>query len=76
MNRWTIGWNLLLWGLGIAALSFAPALLLTVLPPAWGDNLLGTIAILISLSITPLAVIIASAGAILLLVSAVFRGRS
>lgn len=75
--------NLMVWGRGLllggmlgALLSAAPVILLSVLPPAFGDGFLGIIAILLSLSVTPLALVVASVGAILLLVAVVRRGRT
>ncbi len=70
------GRGLLIWGVIAALLSGTPALLLSQLPPIYGDGFVGLLAALMSLTVTPLAVAIASVGAILLLVAAVRRGRS
>lgn len=69
------GRGLLIWGVIAALLSGAPAVLLSQLPPIYGDGFLGLLAALLSLTVTPLAVVIASVGAILLLVAVVRRGR-
>jgi len=70
------GRGLLIWGVIAALVSGAPALLLSQLPPIYGDGFVGLLAALMSLTVTPLAAVIASVGAILLLVAAVRRGRS
>jgi hypothetical protein len=70
------GRGLLVWGAIAALLSGAPAVLLAQLPPAFSDGFVGLLAALMSLTVTPLALAVASAGAILLLVAAVRRGRS
>lgn len=71
MMRW--GRGLLIWGLVAVALSLAPAILLSFAPPAFGEGFLGLTAMMLTLSVTPLAAVVASVGAILLLV-AVLRG--
>lgn len=70
LRRW--GYGLLLWGLVAAVASFAPALLLGALPglELGFVNLLAT---LLTLTVTPLAVAVASVGAILLLVAVLRR---
>jgi len=70
------GRGLLLWGLVAAALALAPAIALSVAPPEWSAGFLGLIAIMLSLSVAPLAAFTASAGAILVLVAVLRRGRS
>jgi hypothetical protein len=70
------GRGLLVWGLIAAALSFAPALVLILAPATWAQGFLGALAAMLSLTVTPLAAIVASAGAILLLVAVVLRARS
>ena len=67
------GKGLLLWGIVAALLSATPALLLGYLPPAWSDGLPGITAALLTFSVTPLMLIVASAGAILWLVAALRR---
>lgn len=63
-------------GGGIAALaSLAPAALIWVLP-GLDQGFFGLVAILLTLSVTPLAVLFASAGAILLLVAVLRRDPS
>ncbi|HHY48531.1 MAG TPA: hypothetical protein GYA10_02125 [Alphaproteobacteria bacterium] len=69
--RW--GRALLFWGLVGALLSAAPFLLLSIMPDRFGTGFIGLLAIMLSLSVTPLAVAVASAGAILLLVALVRR---
>lgn len=66
---------LLLGGVIAALASAAPALLIWLLP-AFGEGFFGTVALLLTLSVTPLAVLFASAGAILLLVAVLRRGPS
>jgi hypothetical protein len=71
------GRGLLLWGLVATIASFAPALILSIAPPAWSDSFFGVVAALLSLTVTPFAAIVASAGAILLLAGVwQRRGRS
>lgn len=67
------GRGLLIGGLVGAGLSAAPALILSQLPPTYSDSFLGTLAGLLTLSVTPLSLLAASAGAILLLVALVRR---
>jgi hypothetical protein len=71
MMRW--GRGLLIWGLVAVALSLAPAILLSFAPPALSEGFFGLTAVMLTLSVTPLAAVVASVGAILLLV-AVLRG--
>ena len=66
------GRKLLAFGVVMALLSATPALLAWVFPSI-GDGFVGTLAIMLTLTVTPLGVAIASAGAILLLVAAVRR---
>jgi hypothetical protein len=73
MKHW--GWRLLAFGITMTLLSAAPALLI-YLSPALGDGFFGTVAILLTITVTPLGVIFASAGAILLLVAVAKRGRT
>lgn len=73
LMKW--GRGLLIWGLVAALLSIAPVLLLGIAPSALSEGFLGTLAIMLSLSVTPLAVVIASVGAILLLVAVLRRDR-
>jgi hypothetical protein len=70
---------LLFWGRGLfvggvvaALLSVTPALILSQLPRAIGDSFYGLVAELLLVMVTPLALLFASAGAILLLI-ALFR---
>lgn len=74
LSAW--GNSLLFWGLVVAALSFTPALLLTVLPAEFGAGFFGLLALMLSFSVTPLSVVVASVGAILLLLAVFRRGRS
>lgn len=76
MTMFFWGRTLLIWGIVGALLSAAPALILAQLPPPYSEGFIGLVAALLSLSVTPLAVAAASAGAILLLVAALKRGRS
>jgi hypothetical protein len=73
LMRW--GRLLLVWGVVMAIVSFAPALLLTVLP-GFNAEFLRLIATLLTLTVTPLGVVIASVGAILLLLAVLRRDRS
>ena len=63
---WSRG--LLIGGVVAALLSAAPALILSQLPPIYSQGFLGTLAGLLTLSVTPIAVLAASVGAILWLV--------
>ena len=72
LMRW--GRLLLVWGVVMAIASFAPALLLSVLP-GFEAEFLRLLATMLTLTVTPLGVIIASVGAILLLVAVVRRDR-
>jgi hypothetical protein len=58
----------------MALISATPALLIYLFPPL-GDGFLGTLAIMLTLTVTPLGIAVASVGAILLLVAALRRGR-
>jgi len=69
------GRGLLLWGLAALAISAAPLLLMTVLPGGFGGGVFELLAIMLGLSVVPLAAVVASAGATCLLVAAVKRGR-
>lgn len=70
------GRRLLVFGVLMALLSATPALLIALFP-LLGDGFFGTVAILLTITVTPLGVVVASAGAILLLVGAVRRrGRT
>lgn len=70
------GRRLLVFGVLMALLSATPALLI-LLFPLLGDGFFGTVAILLTITVTPLGVVVASAGAILLLVGVVRRrGRT
>ena len=73
MKHW--GWRLLAFGIAMALLSATPALLIYVLP-SLGDGFFGTVAILLTITVTPLGLIFVSAGAILLLVAVATRGRT
>lgn len=72
MKHWA--WRLLAFGIAMTLVSAAPAVLIYLLPPL-GDGFFGTLAILLTLTVTPLGVVVASAGAILLLVAVLRRGR-
>jgi hypothetical protein len=74
MTMMTWGRFLLLWGLAGVAVSFAPALILMLLP-GWQVEMLRLIATMLTLTVTPLMAVIASVGAILLLVGVIRRGR-
>jgi hypothetical protein len=75
MKLFTIGWQMLLWASATAVLSVFPAVLLAVLPPDLSIGLLGAFALMLTLTVTPIALLIASAGAILLLIALLRRGR-
>jgi hypothetical protein len=68
------GRALLIGGIAAALLSVLP-LLLTGLLPVLDEGIPGLIAIMLTFTVTPLAVIVASAGAILLLVGVIRRDR-
>lgn len=70
------GRSLLIWGMISAVVSATPAIVLSQLPPIYSDGFFGLVAGLLTLSVTPLALACASAGAILLLLAALRRGRS
>jgi hypothetical protein len=69
------GRGLLIGGLAGAALSAAPALILSQLPAEQSDGFYGALAGLLSLTVTPLSLLIAGAGAILWLVAYLRRYR-
>ena len=69
MRKW--GRLLLVWGLLGALASFAPALLLMWTRADGG--FLGTVAVLLTVTVTPLFAVTASVGAILLLVAVLRR---
>ncbi len=62
------GRGLFVGGLVALVLSTAPALILSQLPPRFSDTFFGPLAGLLLLTVAPLALLFASAGAILLLV--------
>lgn len=66
---------MLLGGVIAALASLAPAALIWVLP-GLDQGFFGLVAVLLTLGVTPLAVLFASAGAILLLVAVVRRDPS
>ena len=72
MKHW--GWRLLAFGVAMTLLSALPAAAIYLLP-VLGDGFFGTVAILLTVTVTPLGVVVASAGAILLLVAVLRRGR-
>lgn len=74
MMHW--GRGLLIWSMIAAVVSVAPAIILSQLPPIYSEGFFGLVAVLLTFSVTPLAVLGASVGAILLLVAAWRRGRS
>ena len=67
MNLIFLGRGLLVGGLIATLISAAPAILLGILPPALSQGLFGVIAAMLVLTVTPLAVVVFSAGAVLLL---------
>jgi len=66
------GRRFLIFGVLMTLISAAPALIIMLLP-AIGEGFFGTVAIMLTLTVAPLGVILASAGAILLLVAALRR---
>jgi hypothetical protein len=74
MTHW--GRGLLIWGVIAAVISTAPALVLSQLPAIYSDSFFGDVAVLLTFSVAPLAVLSASVGAILLLLAALRRRRS
>jgi hypothetical protein len=67
--------GLLIWGIVGLALSLGPALLINALPGLDG-GLFGLVAVMLTVTVAPLAALSASVGAILLLVALFRRGRS
>ncbi len=74
--------NLAYWGRGLAIAGLAglivgagPALLLSVLPPEMGDGFFGIIAIMLTLTVAPIAALALSVGALLLLLGWLRRER-
>ena len=72
LSQW--GRGLLIWGMFAVLAAVAPTLLLSLLPPDMLSGVVELIAILLLFSVLPLAAVVASAGALLLLV-AVLRRR-
>ena len=70
------GRTILVWGAAASLLSAAPALALLALPPSLGAGFFGLLAIMLTLTVLPLAVLVASAGALLLLFAALRRDRA
>lgn len=66
LRHW--GQGLLIGGLIGLAVSVLPAIVLSVLPSAFGEGFLAVVAVMLPVTVGPLAVLSASAGAILLLV--------
>lgn len=62
-----LGRGLLVGGLIAALVSGAPALLLATVLPGLDDGFAGILALMLSLTVLPLALVFASAGAVLLL---------
>lgn len=73
LKKWALG--MLLWGLVAAVLSFVPALFIHLTPPAIYDGPIGLAVLMAPFAVTPLAVLVASVGAILLLVAVLRRDR-
>jgi hypothetical protein len=71
MLHW--GRGLALWGAVAALCALTPALVLGLLPAEYGAGFFGLLAVMLALSVAPLAAVIASVGVILLLV-ALLRG--
>lgn len=69
------GRGLLIWGVIAAVVSATPAIILSQLPPIYSDGFFGLVAALLTLSVTPLGLLSASVGAILLLLAALRRDR-
>lgn len=70
------GRRFLVFGVLMALISATPALLI-MLMPGLDDGFFGTVAIMLTLTVAPLGVIVASVGGLLLLVAAVRRfGRA
>lgn len=73
LMRW--GRGLLIWGLAAAAATFLPVLVIDHALPGLSQGIIGLVAVLLALSVTPVAVLTASVGAILLLVALARRDR-
>lgn len=69
------GRGLLIGGLLALVLAATPAVIFSFLPPALSENIFGTIGALLLVTVVPLAALFASAGALLLLVGLLRRGR-
>ena len=66
------GRRFLIFGVLMALISATPALIIILLPGI-GEGFFGTVAIMLMLTVAPLGIMVASAGAILLLVAALRR---
>ena len=73
LKKW--GRALLFWGLLVAVATFVPALFIHLTPPAIYDGVMGLIILMLPFSVTPIAVVVASVGATLLLVAVLRRDR-
>jgi hypothetical protein len=71
MKRW--GRGLLIWGFVALVAALVPGFVLTTLLPQFDNGILGIVGILLALSVAPLAALVLSVGAILLLVAALRR---
>ena len=69
------GRGLALWGVVAALIAVTPAIVIGLLPAEYGAGFFGLIAIMLTLSVAPLAAAVASGGVILLLIAAVRRAR-
>lgn len=67
MTHTFFGRGLFVGGIVALILSAAPAIILGLLPPALSDSFFGTLAGLLLLTIVPLSAVVASVGALLLL---------
>lgn len=74
LAKW--GRAMLLWGSVAALIAALPAIILYFLPPEAGSGFVGIIAILLTFSVLPMAALIASVGAILLLVGVLRRDQA
>ncbi len=73
LMKW--GRGLLIFGLAAAVVTLLPVLVVDYALPGLRHGIFGIIALLLAFSVTPLAMIVASVGAILLLVALVRRDR-
>jgi hypothetical protein len=75
MTMMSWGRGLTFWGLVAALAAVAPAVLLSFMPPELSAGFVGLVALLLTLSVAPIAAMVASVGVILLLLAVLRLGR-